>query len=110
MDSSGLFQYLEDHHDVMYFGENVVQNLEGLMGLIYSILGTLAALELSRTFVTLDTRKALMSESSYDALIPQGDTSASLNTPLLEDKNYAPSESGGSHKKEVAETPEWWSG
>ena len=48
MDSSGFFQYLEDHHDVMYFGENVVQNLGGLMGLIYSILGTLAALELSR--------------------------------------------------------------
>ena len=48
VDSSGFFQYLEDHHDVMYFSENVVQNLEGLMGLVYSILGTLTALELTR--------------------------------------------------------------
>lgn len=48
MDSSGLFLYLEDHHDVMYFGSDVVENLEELMPLVYSILGTLAALELTR--------------------------------------------------------------
>jgi hypothetical protein len=48
MDSSGLFMYLEDHHDVMYFGDNVVENLERLMSLVYSILGILAAFELTR--------------------------------------------------------------
>lgn len=47
-DSSGLFMYLEDHHEVMYFSEDVVQNLEGLMPLVYSILGVLAGLELAR--------------------------------------------------------------
>jgi hypothetical protein len=48
MDSSGLFMYLEDHREVMYFGEDVVTNLKGVMPLVYSILGVLACLELVR--------------------------------------------------------------
>lgn len=48
MDSSGLFMYLEDHHEVMYFSEDVVTNLKGVMPLVYSILGVLAYLELVR--------------------------------------------------------------
>jgi hypothetical protein len=48
MNSSGFFMYLEDHHDVMYMGENVVENLNRLMPLLYTILGMLTALELTR--------------------------------------------------------------
>ena len=61
-----------------------------------------------------------MSASSNEALIPRsGYTSVSsppdtLNEPLLEDKltsSYAPSEDNdGEQKKQVAETPDWWSG
>ncbi|KAL7518245.1 hypothetical protein ACHAWX_003093 [Stephanocyclus meneghinianus] len=48
MNSNGFFMYLEDHHDVMYLGENVVENLNRLMPLLYTILGMLTALELTR--------------------------------------------------------------
>ena len=47
-DSSGFFMYLEDHHDVMYFGEDVVENLESSMPLVYGTLGILAGLEFAR--------------------------------------------------------------
>lgn len=72
-----------------------------------------------RTFVTLNTRKTLMSASSAEALIPRsGYTSVSsppdtLKEPLLEEKvssSYAPSDNDGEQKKEVAETPDWWKG
>lgn len=75
-------------------------------------------LSLHRTFVTLDTRKALMAAASDDALVPRsGYTEVSsapdtLNKPLLEEdhmsSSYAPSDAGGEQKKEVAETPAWW--
>ena len=48
LDSTGLYIYLDDHHDVMYFGPDVVENLDRLMPLVYSILSILAALELTR--------------------------------------------------------------
>jgi hypothetical protein len=82
--------------------------------LIFSISSFFA----HRTFVTLDTRKALMSTSSAEALIPRsGYTSVpsppdTLKEPLLEEKvtssSYAPPDE--EQKKEVAETPEWWKG
>ena len=48
MDTNGFLTYLEDHNDVMYLSENVRENLEGSMWLVYSLLGILAALELTR--------------------------------------------------------------
>ena len=72
---------------------------------------------LLRIFVTLDKRKALMSASSREALIPRvGYTTVSspsdtLNEPLLDDEmssSYSPSDAGSKQKKEVAATPEWW--
>eukprot|EP00804_Cyclotella_cryptica_P003360 CCRYP_012852-RA/>CCRYP_012852-RA protein AED:0.28 eAED:0.28 QI:1382/1/1/1/1/1/2/334/295 len=115
MDSSGFFMYLEDHHDVMYMGENVVENLNRLMPLLYTLLGLLLVLELTRAFVVLDTRQSLLAVGVEDAPVPRSgystlpSVSGTLNEPLLDEKMSSTYVSDHSEKqKEVAETPEWW--
>ena len=48
VDSSGFFSYVEDHKDVMYLGENAVDNLTRYMPLVYAIFGVLVVAEASR--------------------------------------------------------------
>ena len=48
VDSKGFFSYLEDHKDVMYLGENVVDNSKRLMPLVYSLLALFIVGEMSR--------------------------------------------------------------
>lgn len=118
-DSSGFFQYLNDHKEVMYLGENVVENMKRLMPLVYTVLSILTLLESLRLFVLKDVQKQLICRDTEENLIPTSgyNTVSSVNNTLTEallEGNDTRSDAvktgdeGGS-AREVASTPDWWS-
>jgi len=117
-DTSGFLKYLDDHKEVMYLGDNVVENTKRLMPLIYVVLIVLGILEASRFCVLIKLQKRLVENDTNESLIPRStrdDTTMgggssvvsgnrSLTEALLEDSSSV--ETGS--RRETAETPNWW--
>lgn len=117
-DTSGFLQYLDDHKEVMYLGDNVVENTKRLMPLIYVVLIVLGILEASRFCVLIKLQKRLVENDANGSLIPRStrdDTTMgggssvvsgnrSLTEALLEDSSSV--ETGS--RRETTGTPSWW--
>jgi len=113
----GFVQYLDDHKEVMFLGQNVADNVRKLMPLFYTILSVLGLLEAVRFSVLLKLRANLLRHAEEEALIPRSNDDATLPNTLAEallegDKSEMGDQTreSGVSGKETTGTPNWWDG